>query len=145
MCNRYSRGTLLQLASKPPAPAPPAPRLGSATTPSRTWDRASIVTMHGFDVALLALLFAGVRCALAFSASSVVSRASRSWIKHPTLFAASNHQGGSLPPLPHINAAVIVPGFLTGKSDFAALAKTLNDIGIPTVSLKSKGGYPVCV
>ena len=35
--------------------------------------------------------------------------------------------------LPNINAAVIVPGFLTGKDHFASLAKSLTDMGIPTV------------
>ena len=45
--------------------------------------------------------------------------------------APSNHQGGSLPPLPDIRAAVIVPGFLTGKDEFLPLAASLNDMGIP--------------
>ena len=45
----------------------------------------------------------------------------------------SAHQGGSLPTLPNIRAAVIVPGFLTGKDDFVPLATSLNNIGIPTV------------
>ncbi|KAL7533288.1 hypothetical protein ACHAXR_005147 [Thalassiosira sp. AJA248-18] len=44
-----------------------------------------------------------------------------------------SNQGGSLPSLPDIRAAVIVPGFLTGKSDFVPLANSLNNIGIPTV------------
>lgn len=45
----------------------------------------------------------------------------------------SNQGGGSLPRLPDIRAAVIVPGFLTGKDEFTPLAKSLNRIGIPTV------------
>ncbi len=44
-----------------------------------------------------------------------------------------NQGGGSLSSLPDIRAAVIVPGFLTGKDEFLPLAKALNDIGIPTV------------
>ena len=44
-----------------------------------------------------------------------------------------NQGGGSLPSLPDIRAAVIVPGFLTGKNEFLPLAKSLNNIGIPTV------------
>lgn len=35
--------------------------------------------------------------------------------------------------LPRINAAVIVPGFLSGASDFKAMADTLTSRGIPTV------------
>jgi len=46
---------------------------------------------------------------------------------------ASSHQGGSLPFLPNICAAVIVPGFLMGQDEFLPLAQSLNDIGIPTV------------
>eukprot|EP00581_Thalassiosira_minuscula_P018585 CAMPEP_0183733436 /NCGR_PEP_ID=MMETSP0737-20130205/41197_1 /TAXON_ID=385413 /ORGANISM="Thalassiosira miniscula, Strain CCMP1093" /LENGTH=382 /DNA_ID=CAMNT_0025966689 /DNA_START=34 /DNA_END=1185 /DNA_ORIENTATION=+ len=44
-----------------------------------------------------------------------------------------SHQGGSIQSLPDVRAAVIVPGFLTGKSDFQAMAKSLNNMGIPTV------------
>lgn len=47
--------------------------------------------------------------------------------------APAHHQGGSLPPLPDIRAAVIVPGFLTGKDEFLPLADSLNNIGIPAV------------
>ncbi|KAL7473578.1 hypothetical protein ACHAXS_014047 [Conticribra weissflogii] len=43
------------------------------------------------------------------------------------------NQGGSLPNLPNIRAAVIVPGFLTGKSEFEPLAALLTAKGIPTV------------
>jgi triacylglycerol esterase/lipase EstA (alpha/beta hydrolase family) len=49
------------------------------------------------------------------------------------LTATSSHQGGSLPSLPNIKAAVIVPGFLTGKDEFLPLAKSLTSKGIPTV------------
>jgi hypothetical protein len=35
--------------------------------------------------------------------------------------------------LPELRCAVIVPGFLSGNSDFAPLAKELSDRGIPTV------------
>lgn len=45
----------------------------------------------------------------------------------------SNQGGGSLSSLPDIRAAVIVPGFLTGKDEFLPLAEALNNIGIPTV------------
>ncbi|KAL7431861.1 hypothetical protein ACHAXH_002611 [Discostella pseudostelligera] len=45
----------------------------------------------------------------------------------------TNQGGGSLPLLPNIRAAVIVPGFLTGKDEFLPLAQSLNNIGIPTV------------
>ena len=44
-----------------------------------------------------------------------------------------NQGGGSLSSLPDIRAAVIVPGFLTGKDEFLPLANALNNIGIPTV------------
>ena len=44
-----------------------------------------------------------------------------------------SHAGGSLPSLPNINAAVIVPGFLTGKDEFIPLAQSLTARGIPTV------------
>ena len=37
--------------------------------------------------------------------------------------------------LPRINAAVIVPGFLSGASDFKELADTLRSRGIPTVAV----------
>jgi pimeloyl-ACP methyl ester carboxylesterase len=37
--------------------------------------------------------------------------------------------------LPNIKAAVIVPGFLTGASDFQSLAQALTDRGIPTVAV----------
>lgn len=47
--------------------------------------------------------------------------------------ATPSHQGGSLPALPDIRAAVIVPGFLTGKDEFVPLANSLNNMGIPTV------------
>ena len=53
----------------------------------------------------------------------------------PTVLHAStsSHQGGSLPALPDIRAAVIVPGFLTGKDEFVPLANSLNNMGIPSV------------
>lgn len=35
--------------------------------------------------------------------------------------------------LPDINAAVIVPGFMTGKDEFNSLASSLTNMGIPTV------------
>lgn len=43
------------------------------------------------------------------------------------------HRGGTMPDLPNYRAAVIVPGFLTGKDEFVGLARTLRDIGIPSV------------
>jgi hypothetical protein len=43
------------------------------------------------------------------------------------------HRGGTMPDLPNYRAAVIVPGFLTGKDEFVGLARTLCDIGIPSV------------
>ena len=46
---------------------------------------------------------------------------------------AGLNQGGSLADLPNIRAAVIVPGFLTGKSEFEPLAASLTAKGIPTV------------
>lgn len=46
---------------------------------------------------------------------------------------AFSHQGGSLPSLPNIRAAVIVPGFLTGMDEFTDLALMLTDFGIPSV------------
>eukprot|EP00804_Cyclotella_cryptica_P028128 CCRYP_011010-RA/>CCRYP_011010-RA protein AED:0.06 eAED:0.06 QI:157/1/1/1/0.6/0.5/6/2968/439 len=49
------------------------------------------------------------------------------------LEAIPSHQGGSIPSLPNIRAAVIVPGFLTGKDEFMPLAKSLTSKGIPTV------------
>ena len=39
----------------------------------------------------------------------------------------------NLPHLPDINAAVIVPGFLTGQEDFKDLATILTNMGIPSV------------
>jgi len=39
----------------------------------------------------------------------------------------------NLPHLPNINAAVIVPGFLTGQEDFKDLASILTNMGIPSV------------
>lgn len=42
-------------------------------------------------------------------------------------------RGGSLPALPDVRAAVVVPGFLTGKDEFLPLAKSLTNMGIPTV------------
>lgn len=48
-------------------------------------------------------------------------------------YALSSHEGGSLPYLPDVRAAVIVPGFLTGKDEFVDLAKMLNSFGIPAV------------
>lgn len=50
-----------------------------------------------------------------------------------TRYATPSHQGGALPQLPDIRAAVIVPGFLTGKDDFLPLAQSLCNIGIPAV------------
>ena len=44
-----------------------------------------------------------------------------------------SHQGGSVPSLPNVKAAVIVPGFLTGKDEFIPLAQSLTSKGIPTV------------
>ena len=38
-----------------------------------------------------------------------------------------------MPDLPNIRAAVIVPGFLTGKDEFRPLAKSLTRMGIPSV------------
>jgi triacylglycerol esterase/lipase EstA (alpha/beta hydrolase family) len=52
---------------------------------------------------------------------------------HSILSATAAHQGGSIPSLPNIRAAVIVPGFLTGKDEFIPLAKSLTSKGIPTV------------
>lgn len=43
------------------------------------------------------------------------------------------HRGGHLPSLPNIRAAVIVPGFLAGKDEFLPLARSLTDLGIPSV------------
>jgi len=48
-------------------------------------------------------------------------------------FSTPSHQGGALPPLPNVKAAVIVPGFLTGKDEFIPLAQSLTNCGIPTV------------
>jgi len=42
-------------------------------------------------------------------------------------------EGGSLADLPSIKAAVIVPGFLTGKAEFLPLAQSLTAMGIPSV------------
>ncbi|EJK59709.1 hypothetical protein THAOC_20034 [Thalassiosira oceanica] len=42
-------------------------------------------------------------------------------------------EGGSLADLPPIKAAVIVPGFLTGKDEFLPLARSLTEMGIPSV------------
>jgi triacylglycerol esterase/lipase EstA (alpha/beta hydrolase family) len=53
------------------------------------------------------------------------------------LAATSSHQGGNLPSLPNVKAAVIVPGFLTGKDEFLPLAKSLTAKGIPTVVVPS--------
>lgn len=39
----------------------------------------------------------------------------------------------NVPFLPDICAAVIIPGFLTGKDDFVSMANSLNSMGIPTV------------
>ncbi|KAL7550732.1 hypothetical protein ACHAWF_013938 [Thalassiosira exigua] len=47
--------------------------------------------------------------------------------------AAPSHRGGSLPPLPSVKAAVIVPGFLTGEDEFAPLAASLTAMGVPSV------------
>jgi len=49
------------------------------------------------------------------------------------LNATPSHQGGTIPSLPNIRAAVIVPGFLTGKDEFLPLAKSLTAKGIPSV------------
>lgn len=49
------------------------------------------------------------------------------------LNATPSHRGGSIPSLPNIRAAVIVPGFLTGKDEFLPLAKALTAKGIPSV------------
>jgi len=85
-------------------------------------------------VLVLALALIHVR---AFSTNSIVHNHRTSNTKKgaiPTArHATSSHQGGSLPPLPDIRAAVIVPGFLTGKDEFVALATSLNNRGIPTV------------
>jgi len=54
-------------------------------------------------------------------------------VHETALRATSSHQGGNLPSLPNVRAAVIVPGFLTGKDDFLPLAKSLTSKGIPTV------------
>ena len=42
-------------------------------------------------------------------------------------------EGGSLADLPPIKAAVIVPGFLTGKDEFLPLAQSLTAMGLPSV------------
>lgn len=47
--------------------------------------------------------------------------------------ATSSHKGGALPSFPNVKAAVIVPGFLTGKDEFLPLAQSLTAKGIPTV------------
>lgn len=47
--------------------------------------------------------------------------------------ATPSHKGGALPSLPNVKAAVIVPGFLTGKDEFISLAQSLTAKGIPTV------------
>ena len=51
------------------------------------------------------------------------------------VFSIAAFDGGthSTTALPELRCAVIVPGFLSGKSDFAPLAKELSDRGIPTV------------
>mmetsp|Transcript_21428 Transcript_21428/g.38377 ORF Transcript_21428/g.38377 Transcript_21428/m.38377 type:complete len:393 (-) Transcript_21428:163-1341(-) len=57
-------------------------------------------------------------------------------IQRTTLHATTNpssYQRGSLPSLPDIRAAVVVPGFLTGKNEFLSLSQSLNNMGIPTV------------
>jgi hypothetical protein len=43
------------------------------------------------------------------------------------------HALGTSSSLPDVHAAVIVPGFLTGESDFQPLAETLRKKGIPTL------------
>ena len=53
--------------------------------------------------------------------------------KNTRLHAIPSHEGGSIPSLPNVKAAVIVPGFLTGKDEFLPLAESLNSKGIPTV------------
>lgn len=50
-----------------------------------------------------------------------------------TTTTSQSHPGGTIPSLPNINAAVIVPGFLTGKDEFVPLAQSLTSKGIPTV------------
>ena len=50
-----------------------------------------------------------------------------------TTTTTQSNTGGSIPSLPNINAAVIVPGFLTGKDEFIPLAQSLTARGIPTV------------
>mmetsp|Transcript_23314 Transcript_23314/g.42056 ORF Transcript_23314/g.42056 Transcript_23314/m.42056 type:complete len:426 (+) Transcript_23314:35-1312(+) len=69
-------------------------------------------------------------------AKGAIPHSSSNLIQRTTLRATTNpssHQGGSLPSLPDIRAAVIVPGFLTGKNEFLALSQSLNNMGIPTV------------
>ena len=53
----------------------------------------------------------------------------------PTLLALLMllHASAGLAAMPRINSAVIVPGFLSGASDFKSLADTLTARGIPTV------------
>mmetsp|Transcript_42947 Transcript_42947/g.90206 ORF Transcript_42947/g.90206 Transcript_42947/m.90206 type:complete len:423 (+) Transcript_42947:74-1342(+) len=71
----------------------------------------------------------------AFSASSSSSSSRTPPFTTAALHATTtpSHQGGSLRTLPDIDAAVIVPGFLTGKSEFLPLAQSLTNMGIPTV------------
>lgn len=54
-------------------------------------------------------------------------------LQNTNIRATPSSQGGSIPDLPNIRAAVIVPGFLTGKDEFLPLAKSLTAKGIPTV------------
>ena len=87
-------------------------------------------------IIVLALGFVGH--SQAFSSSSIIHGAcSSSPTTAPLQAATSSHQGGSLPLLPDIRAAVIVPGFLTGKDEFLPLANSLCNIGIPSVVVPS--------
>lgn len=45
----------------------------------------------------------------------------------------SSKAATNIKSLPDINAAVIVPGFLTGQDEFTSLANSLTNMGIPTV------------
>mmetsp|Transcript_16010 Transcript_16010/g.34684 ORF Transcript_16010/g.34684 Transcript_16010/m.34684 type:complete len:389 (-) Transcript_16010:118-1284(-) len=60
-------------------------------------------------------------------------RSSRTSLAAYTTSTGGSSPGGSLPSLPNIRAAVIVPGFLTGRDEFIPLAESLNAKGIPTV------------
>lgn len=99
-----------------------------------------VAPLHGIGhrfLEFLSFVLALAHTVSAFSTSIIHTHRNNNSNKGAILTARhgttpSHHQGGSLPPLPDIRAAVIVPGFLTGKDEFVPLAESLNNIGIPT-------------